>query len=76
MASKKNREQWRPVFYNYYAVSNMGRVKRIKAGCGTRVGKILKPYSEYEIVKLHGNNKILQIKVDDLIYNAFPSLSK
>lgn len=41
-------EQWRPVvgFEQYYAVSNLGNVKRIKASTGTRVGKLIKPWSD------------------------------
>jgi hypothetical protein len=38
-------EIWRPVhgFEDFYAVSNLGRIKRIKAGNNTWVGRILKP---------------------------------
>ncbi len=36
-------EEWRPVvgYEGWYSVSNLGRVRREKGGCGTRAGKIL-----------------------------------
>jgi len=39
------REIWKPVvgYETHYQVSNMGRVKRIKAGPSTKAGRILKP---------------------------------
>lgn len=41
-------EVWKPVvgFEDYYHVSDLGRVKRVKAVPGTRAGKILKPYPQ------------------------------
>lgn len=41
----ENTEVWKPVvgYEGYYEVSSIGRVKRVKAGQGTRAGYVLKP---------------------------------
>jgi hypothetical protein len=41
----RNREEWRPVvgYEGWYEVSNLGRVKRVRRGSGTRPGTILTP---------------------------------
>jgi len=38
------KEEWRPVvgFEGWYEVSNLGNIKRVKAACGARPGKVLK----------------------------------
>ena len=39
-------EEWRPIEgFEDYAVSSLGRVKRVTGGRGARVGKILKPFT-------------------------------
>jgi hypothetical protein len=50
-------EQWRDIlgFEGYYAVSNHGRIKRVKDGPGTRAGRILKTQNQpnrYPLVSL------------------------
>jgi hypothetical protein len=49
-------EQWKPVKgFEAYEVSDLGRVRRIKAAKGAKVGQVLKPYPQnkgYLLVKL------------------------
>lgn len=58
-------EQWKPIpDWGNYAVSNMGRVKRIAPGRRTRVGKIIAPWvGKYHGVVLykHGTHKTLSV---------------
>ena len=71
------KERWRtlPDFPNY-AVSDYGRVKRIVRGCGTWVGRILKPSrrgakANYLSVDLFEDGKYQPCQVHRLVAEAF-----
>jgi hypothetical protein len=67
-------EQWRNCFYNMYAVSNLGRVKRVAAGRGAVVGRILKIQrhkSGYYFVWLVRNGKYYQRFLAALVAKKF-----
>lgn len=70
-----NDELWKPVpgYEEYYEVSSLGRVKRIKGGSGTQVGKILKPWplDGYLYLFLSINSKTKQIPIHRLVCSAF-----
>jgi hypothetical protein len=36
----KVKEVWKECFFGYYAISSMGRVKRVRSGHGTKAGRI------------------------------------
>jgi hypothetical protein len=69
-------EQWKPVrgFEGAYEVSNLGRVRRIKAACGTKVGKVLKPQPQrdgYLLVNLHIAGVLTTKMLHRLVAEAF-----
>lgn len=69
-------EIWKPIvdYEEYYEVSNLGRVKRIKAGMGARASKILKQYlgsDGYMRIGLTVNNKEKYFFVHRLVATAF-----
>lgn len=60
--------------YQNYSISNYGKVKRIKSGNGTRIGKILNLASTnngYLSVTLYENNKRKNFYVHRLVIEAF-----
>ena len=69
-------EIWKSVlgFENIYEVSNLGRVRRIKAGRRTYVGKILKQSTKragYKFVLLVKNKKAYCKHIHTLVMEAF-----
>lgn len=67
-------EEWRPCFGGYYAVSNMGRVRREVAAVNTRVGRILKPYVGkvgYLVVGLKDGTQRKTAYIHRLVAEAF-----
>jgi hypothetical protein len=70
-------EAWRPCpgFEGWYEVSDLGRVKRVKAGRGTHVGKIQQPAvcknGDYLYVTLHTMGKAYPKAVSRLVALAF-----
>ncbi len=69
-------EIWKDVvgWVNWYKVSNMGRIKSVRSGCGTWIGRILKPYKDkkgYLIVKLCKNNVDTSMRVNRLVAMTF-----
>ena len=74
-----NNEEWRPVnlfagFEDFYEVSSLGRVKRIAAGSGTYIGRILKPRTGkwgYKYVVLTNGEERKTAKVHRLVSFAF-----
>jgi len=77
-------EHWRPVvpFPGVYEVSDLGRVRRVKAGQGARVAHVLKPRSDghhcgragckgWVSVLMHDGDRKLQKKVHQLVSQAF-----
>lgn len=67
-------EEWRGVLDGYYEVSNLGRVRRAKAGPSTRVGRIINPivsqygYSEFS-ASYNGSRRM--VRVHQLVALAF-----
>lgn len=51
---KASKERWKAItgFNGIYMVSNLGRVKRIRRGVGTRAGKILKQQKRGQYLKV------------------------
>jgi len=75
------REEWRDVvgWKGWYQVSSLGRVKRIRQGCGTRVGRILIPerhWKGYRRVTLSRHSKTQTFRVHRLVLNAFTGKPK
>ncbi len=69
-------EEWRPVvgFEPYFAVSNMGRVKRTQAAPGSFIGRVLTGGANkrgYYHVTLSGGGKQITKEVHRLVANAF-----
>ena len=68
-------ERWLPVvgYEGWYDVSDFGRVKRVRAACGTQAGRILKPSitQGYEHVDLHKKGKDKTMRVHKLVAVAF-----
>lgn len=69
-------EEWRDVvgFEGVYQVSNLGRVKRIKKGKNTEVGKILKPRltrTGYELIRICKNGVPLATTMHRIVAQAF-----
>ena len=71
-------EEWRAVvgYEGWYEVSDLGRVRRVRAGPGTRVGKILAPSPErkrggYLDVTLSVNARHFRRKLHQLVAEAF-----
>ena len=68
------REKWRPFRNGYYAVSNIGRVKRLKPGSKTYPGRILKIVSDkhgYMVVQVYSEGEQAILKVHQLVARAF-----
>lgn len=70
-------EIWKNVkgYEGYYEVSNCGKVRRVKSGSGTQVGRTLKQYLDngYLKVYLSMNNKTKGFQVHRLVATAFIS---
>jgi len=67
-------ERWKPCFEGYYEVSDIGRVRRIKPGSGTRKGRILNPpisKSGYRDAQVTIRRKTLRSFVHRLVAKAF-----
>ena len=69
-------EIWKPIvgYEEYYEVSNLGRVKRVKGGDGTRLEKILKGAryaTGYIMVGLCANSKQKNCSIHRLVAMAF-----
>jgi HNH endonuclease/NUMOD4 motif len=68
-------EIWKPVvgFEDFYEVSNLGRIKRIKAVPGATPGRILKPSScgRYSIAHLSAYGKLTYKTVHSIVAAAF-----
>lgn len=68
-------EEWRAIpFAPNYAVSNLGRVKRLTRGRSTRPGYILSPVSGtggYLVVGLHAEGRLRTCRVSRLVAIAF-----
>ena len=69
-------EIWKPVvgFEEWYEVSTLGRVKRLKAGPGTRAGRVLKPLrgvKGYSQVGMNTGGKCKGCFVHHLVLTAF-----
>lgn len=69
-------ELWRPVvgYEDWYQVSNLGRVKRVKSGPGATAGRLLKSgweCAKYSTVKLNKNGECKGHGVHRLVALAF-----
>ena len=69
-------EEWRPVigYEGIYEVSSLGRVRRVGASTGARVGLLLKPSNDgwgYPKVTLSHENRRRTYKVHILVARAF-----
>jgi len=70
-------EEWRPVvgWETHYAVSSLGRIKRMAPARGVTVGRILVPYPNksngYSYVSLHRNGHGKLMRVHRLVTLAF-----
>lgn len=69
-------EKWKPIdkYDGVYHISNMGNVKRVLGGQGTRSNYILKNHFEwtgYMYVKLRLNGKTVHEKIHRLVADAF-----
>lgn len=70
------KEEWKSVvgYEGWYEISNLGRVKRVKAGMGAVVGKILKPHPDpagYINAVLHQDNHACTFHCHQLVAKAF-----
>lgn len=68
-------EQWKPVVgFEQYEVSNLGRIKRIKAACGATVNAVINPWptrNGYMAVGLSVNSKVSTRLVHRLVAQAW-----
>jgi len=69
-------EKWMPItgYEGWYEVSNFGRVRRVKPGHGTFIGRILKPRAlgaKYQGVYLRKNDKGTNKYIHCLVAEAF-----
>lgn len=70
-------EVWKPIpgYEEYYEISSLGRVKRIKVGHGTQAGRIIKEYFDkhtgYCRVALSVNSKVKDYSVHRLVAMTF-----
>jgi hypothetical protein len=68
-------EEWRevPEYESYYQVSNLGRVRRIKACQGTRINRLLKPQrsEHYWIVILYDSERGRTQYLHKIVMTAF-----
>lgn len=64
-------EQWRPIVdWPEYEVSNLGRVKRVRAACGATTGSLLNPWRSrggYLMVGLSRGSKVKTMLVHRLV---------
>lgn len=72
------REEWRDVvgYEGWYAVSNLGRVRRTRTNCGTFGGRMLSPQRRkegfaYLKVSLSRNNAVRQLALHRVVVEAF-----
>lgn len=75
-----NPEFWKPVvgYEGIYEVSTLGRVRRVKAAQGTRVGTVLAPIEGnhgYLSVHLHADRKRKLVRIHRLVAEAFHGVS-
>lgn len=78
-AEEANVEVWKNIreYEDHYQVSNLGRVKRIKKGRGTSIGKILRQINcsvRYPYVGLTSGNKQKTFRVHRLVAETFLGL--
>ncbi len=69
-------EDWKPLlgFEAYYEVSNSGRVRRIKAANGTRIGRILNPATDkdgYATLNLSCDGVLSRLRLGRAVALAF-----
>lgn len=67
-------EEWRPCFGGFYAVSNLGRVRREVAAVNTRPGRIMKPHVGkvgYLVVGLKDGTQRKTAYIHRLVADAF-----
>ena len=72
--AKPKKEIWKPIFDGSYAVSNLGRVKRVKRGRGCTPGRLRKPVLHrvgYYHVNLWMGNQEYGCIVHRLVAHAF-----
>lgn len=72
----EDQEKWLPIveYEGWYSVSNLGRIRRDKAQCGTRIGKINKSCANkigYSIVVLSKNCIAKTFRVHFLVTQSF-----
>lgn len=71
-------EEWRPIsFTDDYAVSSLGRVKRLTGGRGVTAGRVLKPIMHchgYHFVSLCSDGVVQRVMVHRLVCEAFHGL--
>lgn len=75
-AHQAEQEEWRPVvgYEGWYEVSNLGRVRRVGAGRGSTVGRILRTRPDrngYRLVELHRERRRHGENVHRLVAAAF-----
>lgn len=73
------KEIWKPIlgYEDYYEVSSLGRVRRVKGGAGATAGRILRPGKDgggYRIVILYKKGISKTLKVSRLVLIAFAGL--
>ena len=77
----ENQEIWKPVvgYEGIYEVSDLGRVRRVKAAQGTLAGKVLTPIKGrfgYFSVHLHADRKRKLVRIHRLVADAFHGTSE
>lgn len=66
--------EWRPVLDGYYAISEIGDVRRLVKCQGAQVGKLIKPYlstTGYLSIKAYLNGKKVSSSIHRLVAAAF-----
>lgn len=76
----ENSEIWKPVvgYEDTYQVSDLGRVRRVKAAQGTRVGWVLTPIKGkrgYLSVHLHSERSRRLVRIHRIVAEAFHGVS-
>lgn len=72
--SMENKEEWLDIagYEGWYQVSNLGRIKRVRPGTNTYVGRILKPMtSHYKSINLCKNGVAETAQIHRLVAEAF-----
>jgi len=68
-------EEWRDVveYEGIYEVSNLGRVRRVKSGCGTRIGRIAKGSASRGYMQVNLSKNMIQRRhsIHRLVATAF-----